>query len=221
MKNGSVVTMVGILIMFSEIALAQNNNERKYSIQFNYGIAKTLHYNQPVNFVLCFEGCNAEEQEERSTPNLDLSVYRNLNRNNSLKVGVGFSSYKFWESGGISPGSGGLSPYETTRELKYFTISTGYRHIFETSKLISPFFQADLLFEIHRDENSDESYFLKKTGIAVKPQIGFVVRVSKSFNILVDGFYKTGVVKYNKESILDENYIPYGYGLEVGMNLKI
>jgi len=217
MKNWIVFTLAAILFVLPKITLAQNKDERKYSIQFSYGVAKTLHYNQPVNLVLCFEGCIAEEQEERSAPNVDLSVYRNLNRKNSVKVGIGFSAYKFWESGGISPGSGGLSPYETTRELKYFTISTGYRHIFETSKLISPFFETDLLWEIHRDE----SYFLKKSGIALKPQVGFIVRVSNSFNILVDGFYKSGIVPYNKESILNENYIPYGYGLEVGMNLRM
>jgi hypothetical protein len=193
--------------------MAQSGNDKKYNIQFNYGMAKTLHYRQPVNFIMCFEGCTATKQIAKVAPHYELSLYRNWNAKNSLKIGVGFSVYKSFEKGLYLFDN---TPYETTREFKYVAFSTGYKRIFSTNSLIRPFFEAELLFEMYR---GGSDYF-KKWGVAIKPQVGAQVKISDKLVVVLDGFYKSGIVKYNAFNY-NRDYIPFSYGVEVGMNLKI
>lgn len=216
MKIWSINIIGAILIMISGSLMAQNGDERKYIIQFDYGISRTFHYIQPIQLRMCIDGCYAEDQKARMASNFDLSIYQNFDRKNSVKIGIGLSEYRFWENEMIGPGNGSFAPRDIIRELKYFAFSTGYKHIFGTTQLINPFFELDLLFEIPRAE----SYLHNKSGVAIKPQIGAHVRISDKLNIVFSGFYKSGIVRYS-EIIFDKVYLPFGYGIEVGVNMKI
>ena len=211
------ITLLALLLLLSNVLIAQNGSESKYSIQFNYGIAKTLHYNPPVDFIICFEGCPAQEQKAKWAPQFEFSLYRTLSEKSSVKIGIGSSTYRFWQLIFSSEGSGPpVIPNETVEEFDYFSLSVGYRHVFGSAKLFRPFFETDFFVEIHEGE----SEFFKKCGVAVKPQIGALISVSENLAFVVDGFYKSGIMKYNKTTYSGD-YIPYGYGVEVGVNLKL
>lgn len=176
----------------------------------------TLHYHRPVNVLFCIEPCYPEEQKSRISPSINLSVYRALNKNNELKIGVGFSGYRFWEKGLASPGDTRLLPYEIIQGLYYFNFSAGFRHLFVTKNQFTPFFETGILYEMLPYEN----YLLKNSGIAIQSQAGIILKFTDKWSLIIDGFYKTGIIKYNKREFKPD-YIPFGYGIQVGMNLRI
>lgn len=216
MKYFSVILSTLILNLISIRLIAQDSHEKKYSFQFDLGISRNLHYSQPVSIDLYYEPYFPQEQKARFAPNINLSLYRAIDDRNSLKLGIGFSAYRFKEKGISSDGGPTFSPYETIQQLGYFNISSGFRHIFNTTNKLRPFIETDVMFEIHPYED----YIHKKNGIAMMQQVGVVLKLSAKSSLIVDGFYKTGIVAYNKIKI-DKDYIPFGYGIQVGMNFTL
>ena len=49
---------------------------------------------------------------------------------------------------------------------------------------------------------------------------GLVAKISKKVDLNLNGFYKSGIIKYNGKEF-NGKYIPYGYGIETGISLKI
>ena len=197
--------------------------EKRYSIQFDYGISRTLHFSQPVNFYYCFDGCFAEEQEPRLASNIGFSLYYAISQSNNLKIGIGSSEYKFSEKGSSSPGSG-FYAYEINREFRYTNIFIGFRHIFNNKdRKINPLIESDLIYERLRKE--DMSYGqLKNFGIAVKLRGGMNFIVTHNLSFVLTGFFKSGIMNYNIPDIeinpdFHTVYIPFGYGVELGLNL--
>lgn len=191
--------------------------QTKYSLQLDYGLSNTLHYQQPVNLILCFEGCFAEEQKAKLASNLHANIYRSFNQKNSLKFGLGFSKYRFFEKGLASPGDASLFPYESMRELHYWNASLGLRHIIAQKKSIYLFTEVDLIYE----RLQSGYYLIKKNGFAVKPQIGVMTKLSDKWNAVITGFYKTGIIRYNKNNYSPKAYLPFGYGLQIGFNRSL
>lgn len=214
----NIVINLFLLVFLTTILTSLNgqNNSAGNSIQIDFSMARTLHYNQPVDLILCIDGCFVEEQNPGYAPNIDISFYKNLNFKNSIKFGVGLSGYKFFEKGLASPGDNSLLPYQRHVEFRYFNFSAGHRYIFGSFKMMRPYFENSLHFEIL----TDESRLLKKHGLAVKSQIGMLLSIFKKLDFAVSGFYKTGIIPYNNK-VLNKYYIPLGYGLELGLNVKI
>lgn len=216
MKYLSVILLLLVLILSSYNLNAQDTDDVKYSIQIDYGISNTLHYNQPVIVTFCEEGCYPEVQKPRIASNMDLSIYRAYNKNNSLKIGVGFSEYRFFEKGLASPGDASLLPYESIIELQYFSFNAGFRHIFNSNNNIFPFVATELIYEVL----PGDKIIMKNYGLASKSKIGAIIRISDKWSTAVECFYKTGIVNY-REKKFDKNYIPFGYGIQVGIEMKI
>lgn len=191
--------------------------QTKYSLQLDYGLSNTLHYQQPVNLILCFEGCFAEEQKARLASNIHANIYRSFNLKNSLKFGLGISKYRFLEKGLASPGDDSLLPYEDIRELRYWNISLGFRHIITQKKQVQLFSEVDLIYE-----RLQSGYYLaKKSGLAIKSQIGIITKSSDQWSAVITAFYKSGMIRYTKENPWSKTYIPFGYGLQIGFNKSL
>lgn len=209
--NQRPLIIIMLLIAFSLKLSAQEENERRYSIQLNYGISRTLHYYTPVNFRVCFEGCYAEQQNARTVPNFDVSLYRKIGTNSSVKLGVGITSYKFFETGMESPVFG-FVPYQMTYTNKYVMVSGGYRKLFKSGGIFRPFIEGELIYENLRNEE----YAFTKFGLALKSKLGGVFTISKDIQIGIDGFYKSAITPYNEFKI-DRNYFPFAYGAELSV----
>ncbi|WOC40131.1 hypothetical protein [Polaribacter sp. HL-MS24] len=134
MKYSIHILLLILLFAYPKTLIGQDSPKSKYSIQFNLGLSRTLHYNQPVNQNRCIEGCFPEEQKPKNTPNGSLNLYRELNQKNSLKIGLGASSYRYWEKGLTGDGGGTFSPYELTKRWSFYGVSIGYRYIFNPEK---------------------------------------------------------------------------------------
>lgn len=99
MKTFTLFLLIIILILNSDVILAQDNANSKYSTQLDIGGVNTLHYQQPVFFGPCYNGCTPEEQKSKLALTIKFSRYRHLNNRSSIKMGLGFSMYRFSEKG--------------------------------------------------------------------------------------------------------------------------
>ncbi len=216
MRHLSITLYVLIFIIWYNALGAQTNVTRKNSIQFDYGISVTFHYNPPVNLNACDEGCFTEEQESRISSNASIGFYRKLNDRNALKLGVGLSEYRYWEKGSAGSGGGSLYPFEDIYELKYYNFSFGFKHLFYAEHIIMPFIETEFILEL-----PDETYNLTENyGIANKSQVGATIEISNRWSANLGAFFKTGIMNY-KKSKRYKSYVPYGYGIQIGLNFKI
>ncbi len=101
-------------------------------------------------------------------------------------------------------------------EKRYFNFSAGYRRVFGHQKLFSPFIEATLYGEIYTSDN----YILKRLGAAIAPQIGTIVNFSNKVYGVIQVFYKSGVLRYNSKR-LRKAYIPYAYGIQIGVGFNL
>lgn len=205
-----------ILFINSELLCSQKVDSSKYSLQLTLGLSNTLHYNKPVNLNFrCIEGCFPEEQNSRLTPNIGFSLYRNFNQRNSLKIGVGASSYRYWERGQAGNGGGGFGPYEFINRWSFYGISLGYRYIFNSENRVNVFLENDFVYEIPLDVNRNIT-----SGFAIQPKIGAIVKLNNNWNFIAQGYYKSSLTAYSDKG-WGKEYKPYAYGIQLGINLKI
>ena len=212
------LAFVALLILSLNLYMlsAQDIVARKYSLQLDLGLSRTFHYNQPINLNPCIEGCFPENQKPRITPNIELGIYRDLNAKNSFKIGIGVSSYKFWEEGMAGTGGGDYLPFQQTVRHSFYNISAGFRHIFNDQTKVKVFFEPNMLYEIP----VKDYYLLPKNGVAAKLKLGTLINLSNKWGLIAEGFYQSGITRYNERDF-GKDYIPFAYGLQFGLNLKI
>ncbi|PIB39157.1 hypothetical protein [Maribacter sp. 4G9] len=216
MKNYIHISILLILFTNAEIAIGQDSEQSKYSIQFNLGISRTLHYNQPVNLFQSLEGSFPEEQKPRNSPNVNLSIYRDFNSKNSLKIGFGSSSYRFWERAQSNVGDGiTFVTVESVRRWSFYGLSLGYRFILNPERKVRLFVENEFIYEI-----PTQNYALLKSGLAIQPKIGGILNLNDNWSILVEGFFKSALTMYSDKNF-GEDYKPYAYGVQLGVNLRI
>ena len=216
MKHCIRISLIVMLLITTKTLLSQDRPNSNYSIQVNLGIAKTLHYDQPVNLIQCIEACFPEEQKAKITPNGNLNLYRDFNKRNSIKIGFGASSYKFEERGQSNVGDGEtFVPFESVRRWSFYGFSLGYRHIFNAEKKVRFFIENDFIYEIPAQD-----YALLKSGLAVQPKIGAILSINNNWSIVGEGFFKSALSVYSDKDF-GEDYRPYAYGIQLGLNLKI
>lgn len=217
MKYSIPILLFTLLFINSKNLIGQDTSSSKYSLQLILGLAKTFHHNQPVNFSRCIEGCIPDEQKSRIAPNINLSLYRAITQKSSLKLGFGTSSYKYWEKGRGSDGSTSFYPYEFTNKLSFYGLSLGYRYIFNQQKKVKLFIENEFIYET--PVNSEYNYAIKN-GLAIQPKIGAIMNLNTNWSIVSEAFYKSALISYGDKDF-GEDYRPYAYGIQLGVNLKI
>lgn len=216
MKYYTFISLLTVLFINSETLFSQEPESSKYNLQLTLGISNTLHHNQPVNLNYgCIEGCFPEDQKSRVTPNINFSLYRAFNLKNSLKIGLGSSSYRYWERGQTGNGGGSFSPYELINRRSFYGLSLGYRYIFNTEKKVNFFIENDFVYEI-----PVEDYAFIKNSFAIQPKIGAIIKMNTNWSFIAQGFYKSALTKYSDKA-WGKEYKPYAYGIQLGINLKI
>ena len=212
-----ILTLLSLLLYLPLQHLTAQNTPptSRYSLQLDFGRAKTFHYNAPVFLILFYEGSIVEKQFARTAPDYLLSVAYDVDTKNSIKIGYGFSQYRFYEKGLSDVGDGSaFYPYEILWTFKYFQSVLGYRHLLSTAGPISPFLQSEIIGEYL----FKKYYTVNKLGVAVKFGVGTLLRLSKHWSADLNAFYKTGITRYNP--LPYPKYIPYSYGLQAGLNYR-
>lgn len=182
----------------------------------------TLHYNKPVNLFGIFEEAPFPvEQDAGLSNNFGINYYRSINPNNEFEIGTGLSQYSFDESGYYTPGGGEYLSYNFTVNFDYFVFSIGHRYAFLNAKKIRPYLENNLMYELLLKKNNDYDTNFKIGGIAVKFMAGVRIDISNYVYLNVQTVFKSGVLRYNKNGNHLDSYIPYGYGVEIGVGIKL
>lgn len=211
------LTSLCIIFLGVQNLNSQELNIKENNIQFDIGISNTLHHTVPVNLRLCIEGCLVEAQEERMALNVGVNFYRKMDSHNSFKIGVGIAEYNFFEKGLSAAGFGVLElAYERTHKSKYFILPVGIKHNIGIGNNSIFYIETEFILELARDK----AFFVKQYGIATKFQVGTNLKLSDKLNMNVSAFFKTGIMDYSRGKF-ENSYIPYGYGLQLGINRKI
>ena len=207
-----VLVLLIIILSVNYQIDAQEKPKDKGSIQLNYGLSQTLHYRQPVGILACFEGCFPSEQKARVARSMELGYYYKLNNRHELKMGTGFSEYKFWESGLASDGGNTFNPYEWIVNLYYLDMSLGYRYTLSSHHKINTFLESHVSYELL----SKMDYVLKSGSYAATLRGGCFYNINERVTAITSIGFKSGIVRFNKKG-MGNSYIPFGYGLELGL----
>lgn len=195
----------------------QNTAIHKNSFQMTAGFAISLHYDQPISMLPCLEGCYAEKQRPALAKSMAMSYYRHFNNRNAVKIGLGFSQYRYWEEGLASPGDNTLLPYERIFEHHYFNLMLGYRFSFWSRPGFEAYFEPEVVYE----RGLNEELYLLNNAWAAKGNFGVIIPVNGRLRINTNLFYKTGLSRYNTDYWNNSlvTYIPFAAGLDIGVSV--
>lgn len=212
---------IAFQLCLCSFAKSQNAWDKKHKLQANYGLTMTLHYNKPVNLFGIFEEAPFPvEQDARLSNNFGINYYRSINPNNEIEIGLGLSQYSFDEGGYYTPGGGEYLPYKFTVDFDYLDISIGHRYAFSMARKIRPYLENNLMYELLFKKNNAYDTNFKIGGIAVKFMAGVRIDISNYAYLNAQTAFKSGVIRYNKNRNHLDSYIPYGYGVEIGVGIK-
>ncbi len=213
---------IAFQLLICSFVKSQGTWDKKHKLQANFGLTKTLHYNKPVNLFGIFEEAPFPvEQDARLSKIKDINYYHSINPNNEIEIGTGLSQYSFDESGYYTPGGGEYLPYKLTVKFNYFNFSIGHRYAFLDARKIRPYFENNLMYELLIKEGNDYDTNFKFGGVAAKFMAGVRIDISDYTYLNAQAIFKSGILRYNKNESRLDSYIPYGYGVEIGVGIKL
>lgn len=188
--------------------------EGKFSVRLHFEPTMTFHYNEPIHLDLCDEDCFIDEQNPSATLNTKLSVLYSLNYKTKIVFGVGRTLYQFNEIGRIGDGSGMYNRYNVVRSLDILSVFTGLRRSFNVDNKVRPYTEIQVACDIllFGEER------LRNHSIAANLGAGIEFDIGRSFVGFVGGHFGSGLENYANGKV-GEKYIPYGYGLEMGVEV--
>jgi hypothetical protein len=193
---------------------AQDKLLYKHKIQTNFSLLNTSHYVKPALLTTFDEPFVIERQTSRISKNLELSYYRAINISNELKFSIGFTQYRFSESGLASTGGATFSPYEYIVELEYFNMALGHRY-FILQRKINPYIENSIFLEHYRHHRNT----LNKKSIAAMFKGGILIRLTEKADLDFHCLFKSAITRYNRHSS-DTGYFPFGFGCGSGLSFK-
>ncbi|MEP6645865.1 MAG: hypothetical protein ABJC12_02150 [Saprospiraceae bacterium] len=190
----------------------QDHNIKTKRIEIDFGLAKTFHYNAPVNLISCYEGCFATKQKALPAINGDISYFISLNEKNEINVGLGGAQYRYYEMGLAYSPDPNPSEYEETNTYTYIDFFVGHRLTLAAGKKIRPFLENNLIMEVL----PGDWYVIKPVNFAWKIKSGLNIPISTKFTVNMCCYYKTAVLRFDFKDF-DSHYFPYAFGIQMGV----
>lgn len=198
-----------LLISMSSIC-AQTTSKKVIGIQAKYSYANSLHYNAPVAVVSYIEGTNYFRQYPRSRSQYELALLKSISANQDIKIGIGLSSYSFFQER-EDVWVIGLPSYpiiKTEFNYRFLSYIIGIRHKFKSETNVRPYID----FEFQYDQNIIKDFSVKQ-GAALKLATGIMVEMNDRTQIITDIFYKSALTAYNWQ----KTYYPFQWGIALGL----
>ncbi len=210
----STILLLAVLLLGGASKLwAQADTQSKFSLQFDFGWAKTFHRNAPILLIQCREGCNILEQNSRYGQQYHLSTYWAFQPKQALKIGIGRSKYSYNERGLSNTGGGYYFEYHGFNVNHFFTISGGYRITFYDSDWLDLTAEMELLAEAR----TMKQLFSSEAGVAIQPELAAKAQVLPRLDLSLGVFYKTSLTDFPLHAEGFGPYRPFAYGLQAGL----
>ena len=216
-----VLFLLVVLLQLSPDLMAQEEKTGKARLQLDFGISSSFHYNAPVLFVPCFDGCSPGEQHAKLAPDFEASVYFAISNKSELKFGAGYDAVRYQEltSELILP-----EPYESIYAFDFLTLSVGYKRSFFSNSKIESYGEYSFIVDFKTSEKGhlySDHNTVNAVNIANKLDLGVLLTLSSKFAFNVNGFFKTAIAPYNRNKNFPVNYFPYAFGIEAGLSMNL
>lgn len=216
-----------ILLLFFQHSYAQMKMEdqnAKLSLIVRGGLMYTDLYNPTFFYLICFEGCGADEQNGVTGKTINLGLAYQINERNQLTVLTGYSEFGYYEKGFSSIGSGSFS-YNHEKMWEFWGVEIEHGLKILSMGKTSLFLGNGIRFETPLNDDTEKynMQVLKDIGMSYNGRLGVEYQLMQRLSIVGNGLFKTSIFKYNKaEAVLDYNdYKPYGVGGEIGIKVKL
>lgn len=204
---------IAILTMLSFAAFGQS---KKGSFSINLGFHLTNSYQKLFYNSEGVELMYPTKQTSAVFPDVNLLYARQI-KHSKLKIvfGVGANQKGLNENGMESDGSANLYPYAEEFRKTYFSIYGGFNYDLLSYKKIKIILGQLLNPEI----NFDDEGLYKKIPLATRTNLIVSWKASKGASLLLTLYYQTALTTYNKVKLnpVSSNYLPYGFGLNLGV----
>jgi hypothetical protein len=149
---------------------------------------------------------------------LDVNLlYSKQTRNPKLRIvfGIGLNQKGFGENGMQSDGSANTYFYVSKLKKEYFSLYGGISYDLIVNKKTK--LTVGQLLNPEIDLNNTELY--KKMPLSTRTNLTFAWKVGNNFSLQLTPYFQTALSKYNRSLLTNNssNYIPYGFGLNVGL----
>ncbi|MEQ8416042.1 MAG: hypothetical protein RIB71_16295 [Imperialibacter sp.] len=220
MKQLVSILFIISLVLQSEAQLINDSEPSRFGLIMGGGVLSTNLYNPTFYYSLCFEGCQADEQDPITRPTFNAGVTYRVNSRNQFALKTGYSEYGFHENGTSWPGR----TYKLDRIWKFWGLEAEHIWTFASAGPVDLFIGNGLRLEMPLNgRNEWEERVIKAFGTSYSGRLGTEIHLGPTLSLVANGIFKTSVFKYNKiDPVLDNNdYRPYGYGVEAGLKVKI
>ncbi len=204
--------LILFLISMPVLVMSQMEPLLRNAVQLTTARAFTLHYQQPVALSVCFEGCIPEKQVALMASTNTLSYYRQIRPRHTVRLGFGLVDYRFEETGLASDGSSSYHPYVDIQDYTFFALLMGHRFMVSPQKALSPFIESTLFYEWGDQYDFNENL----RGASLQLGLGIAWRMTQTFSLTLDGYYKSAIMNYKRRHSGDP-YYPFSYGMQLAL----
>jgi hypothetical protein len=142
---------------------------------------------------------------------MSIAYYRNFKNRNSLRFGVSAGEYRFWELKNHWNGTHGGLNQENIVRLPVYTVELGYRITMPIGRAL-PYFENIIAGEAL----THGLHTIRDLNMSYKGRVGFLKPLNNYMTLNVNGFFKTGITRYDTAE-LGDTYRPYAIGMEAGI----
>ncbi|MCB0662233.1 MAG: hypothetical protein KDC24_05815 [Saprospiraceae bacterium] len=209
----SLITFL-FLCLIQMTTMGQSTNNPSWDLTTSSSLGQSFHYNAPVRFIVCIEGCPVRDQRPGFFQNYQLNLFKNLSPRHSLGVGFGYSEYRFPTTYyDILLGPGDENYFERNRILPFFTYTLVYNYKFLLRENYNLSIQPSFLLEQYHE--TDYVPYAPKWPMSAAIDVQYRKKLFQNFNLLAGAHFRSSITRYNEKVFFSEHY-PFAYAISFG-----
>ena len=205
------------LTLMTLLSYSSHGQQRKSSFIINFGFQQTDTYQKLFYHFNSIEPSYPTKQLSATFLDLNL-LYTRQTKNPKLRSvwGIGINQKGFGENGMASDGSSNYYFYVSKLKKSYLGFYGGLSYDLYTR----PKTKITIGQLLNPEIDLDNSDLYKKIPLSTRTNLTFALKVADNFSLSLTPYFQTAFSKYNKTKLTSSssNYIPYGFGLNLGLS---
>lgn len=215
MRSFAILSFLLFMVVFLE---AQNADAFKWEIEVNNILGQSYHYNAPIAFIRCIEGCPVKDQKPGFFQGYQISLSRKLTDRQAVGIGFGYSSYQFPTTYcDLFSIIDNCIVFRRDRKLSYFNYSLHYNFDFFKKGKSTISLQPTIILEQYHER--DYVPYVTEWPMAVSADLLYKREIIPSLFFQGGLSFRSSIIPYNNEDFFEKHY-PFVYGISLGISKK-